>query len=360
MKTHLPILVVNACLLLTLNGRLAAQDGPAPDNPETHAPPGLIQTAPPRHMDFVVSLPWIGRVESRRQVTVTALESGEVTKVGAEDQSAVRAGDPLFTLGGSEIQNRLDQLQERAKALRERVAVAEDLLDRKKRAAEQQLATAADLDAARASWLETRSELDATTQSLHSLRSRLQILAPIDGTFTQRKVSAGQVVGKGEALADIIDSDSLRIVARMFPDPDTDLDGRAVIVRADTGTTVTARVVHQVPQRTSLGETVVWIEGDAIEGRFLPGEPVRGNVVLDVRKDSLAVPRAALLYDENEKPLVYVEDAKRYRPIPVTTGATDGEWVEIESGLTGREQVLTHGAYEIHHRDFNRVFKVND
>lgn len=320
----------------------------------------LIATATPRRMNFSVAARWVGAVQSVNRVTVPALEAGRVISVQAKDQDPVRKGDRLFTLGGPAIDTRAAALQTSIKVLRQRLAVAKDTLEHRRHALEQKLATQSEVDAARAALLEIQSNLDSTTQSLHALELQTHILAPIDGIFTGRKVSTGQDVAAGTPLADIVDPNNLRIVARVFSSGNVSFEGKPATVELDDATTLSARVVRVLPERTSFGETLVWIGGAAIDRQLKPGQGVQGTILLGVHSNALAVPRNALVYEDDRTPMVFVKEGNEYRQRRVKTGRTSGDWVEIRSGLTGAEQVVTRGAYELHYRDFNKLFKPAD
>lgn len=322
---------------------------------KTQGRPNLIQTAAPQRRDFQVTVPWIGRVESGDTVEIRTLEAGKIVSVEADDETKVNEGAPLFVLGGAKIDSRLVSLRGNVKSLRERLALAEQIVRHKQQAVRQRLSTLDEYDAAKASADRLREELTAATQELRRLEDGSRIQAPIGGTFTRRTVNVGQEVGKGEILAKIIAPGHIRIAATLFPAEGTPLEGRPARISTESGGTLSGVVTKIVAERTPAGGTTVWIEGSDIARELKPGETASGDISLATHKAALALPRSALVYDEHETPFVYVKDKTGYRKQRVRLGVESNGWVEIVSGVTERSDVAVQGAYELFYRDFSKT-----
>lgn len=67
--------------------------------------------------------------------------------------------------------------------------------------------------------------------------------------------------------------------------------------------------------------------------------PDGGNAVL--------IPVSALVED-NGRQLVFVQYENFYEPVPVTTGATQGELIEVTEGLSVGEQLVTQGSLSLY------------
>ena len=72
------------------------------------------------------------------------------------------------------------------------------------------------------------------------------------------------------------------------------------------------------------------------------------------------MPRGALVYDAQETPYVFVQRGRDMVQQRVRTGLTSKGWIEILTGLSDTDQVVTQGAYELFYRNFNQVYKVAD
>lgn len=62
---------------------------------------------------------------------------------------------------------------------------------------------------------------------------------------------------------------------------------------------------------------------------------------------AVLIPITALV-EADEKQLVFVQYENFYEPVPVTTGATQGERIEITSGLSVGEQLVTQGSLSLY------------
>ncbi len=323
-------------------------------------PLDLIKTAVPQHKDFPVTTPCIGRVESRQSLTIVALEAGTIISVDAEDETIVEKDSPLFALGGSRVEGRLVPLRGKVASLRQQVDLSKETVARKQQAVDQRLSSVDELDAAKAALTRLQMELETATQELQSLQGVTHIRAPVKGIFTGRRISIAQEVEKGDVLAEMIVPEQVRVVATLFPPGDISLQGRPVMIHTASGEGLSGLVSKILPQHTSAGATIVWIESDDINQQLKPGEIASGDVLLATHTDSLALPQNAVVYDEQETPWVFLKDGQGYRQQRVQTRLSSNGWIEIVSGVTDKDEVVIQGAYELFYRDFNKVYKVAD
>jgi multidrug efflux pump subunit AcrA (membrane-fusion protein) len=174
---------------------------------------------------------------------------------------------------------------------------------------------------------------------------------------------AGQVVSTEAQDGAITKKVDLRIVATLSPPADIPLEGRTAIIYSTKGETIPGIVVKVIPQRTLTGVTFVWtiwIEGDAINRQMKLGETVSGEIPLLVRNKVFALPAEAIVRDEQEQPLVFLNVAGGYRKQLVKTGLTSAGWVEVVSGIPEGAEVVVQGAYELFYKDFSKIYKVAD
>jgi multidrug efflux pump subunit AcrA (membrane-fusion protein) len=169
----------------------------------------------------------------------------------------------------------------------------------------------------------------------------------------------GQAVQAGQVLGEIIDPNHLRIVASLFPPAGVVLQGREATVRVSGTEPVVGTVGQVLPQASSTGATLVWIEGPQINRQLRPGQSVAGMVTVESRK-SLAVPESAVVYGPREQPYVFVQQQDRYERREVRIGLTQDGWVEIRAGAQTEELVVVKGAYELLHREFSSQYRVED
>jgi len=339
--------------LLTDRGDGAVSAGKGPQ-------PVLIETSRPSHRDFRLSAGWIGRVESRHLVKVVAPEEGRVVSVDAADESLVRKGARLFTIGGPRINSRLAYLREMGASLRQRLSISEARVKRKREAVNQRFSSRDELEAAEDALARIQADLSKVRHDLQLLEDLIRIRSPIRGVFTRRRVTVGQDVAKGVILGYVTDPAHLRIVATLFSGSAVPLHGKTAIIHTAAGGEVTGKITGVLPERSPAGGTIVWIEGSEVNHHLKAGETVSGEVILETRHAALAIPRSAIVYGRDQKQYVFVRRGRGYRKQEVHTGLGSGGWLEVVSGVTGDDEVVTKGAYELFHRDFNKTYRVPD
>jgi multidrug efflux pump subunit AcrA (membrane-fusion protein) len=226
----------------------------------------------------------------------------------------------------------------------------------------------------------------AMTTTAMTISDYRNIRAPFAGTLTKRYVSPGQYVSPTTAIASVVQIDKVRLQANVA---DTHLSGIRV------GAPVTARfskdptlVLHAVvtsvspladqDSRTATVEAIV----PNYDHRLLPGDAVTMEIAASGESDVITVPAAAIVQKDGmsaiwiaqtkagtgktlytctmhpqiirDKPglcpicsmkLVPMKSGgnKQARLVMVRTGATDGDRIQILSGLQDGAEVITQG-----------------
>lgn len=351
-------------LFLACASPLHAATGLSTSNPQAltsvTAEANLITTARPLRRDFVLTIPWMGEVESQQKVHLTALEAGRVVSISAADGDPVVQGREIMRVGGPLVQSRLSALHASLAAARERLELAQQRVSHKRQAVTEKVAAIDELLQVQDALAQRQADLTAALEAQKAFTARLSLQAPIAGVLTRRQVSVGQDVDPGTILATVLDPTRLRIEATVFLGETAKLQGRTARIVLDDKAPLPGTVTHVLPDRTPTGGTQVWITGDAINQALRPGQGVRGTLRLDTHTAALAVPRSALVYDEREIPYVFIKQDQRYIQQQVQTGLTAEDWVEILTGLEPLDDVVTQGAYELFYRTFSHTFNVAD
>lgn len=322
--------------------------------------PEFIKTAKPLRMNFDLKAHWIGKSEAKQKITILSLEEGSIISVDANDETMIKMGAKLFRLSGPVIETKLATAKEKVSSLQKRLSIAQNTVARKREAVNEKIFSLDELDSAKAAFENVKSEFETAKEQLQMLQDAACITAPISGIFTGRKVGVGQTVAKDQKLADIIVPEQARIVATIFADEISGLEGRRVTFDTSDGKSLSGAVTKVLPESTSAGGSVVWIEGKEIDERIKPGRNLSGRATAAVHQNVLAVPTSAIIYDENDTPYVFVKRGAEYEKTKVQTGFISNGWVEIVSGVTESDEIVIEGAYELYYRDFNKSYKVPD
>ncbi len=320
----------------------------------------LIGTAHPAKRTFKRKVSWVGTVESQASIELTALVAGRVKIIDARDQHPVKMGQSVMRLGGPQIEDTRVGLTARIKSLQTQIRLAGEILVRLKENLKTRLTTKDQVAAAQEAKLRLETQLREARLNLKTLKRQSHITAPINGIFTNRRVSVGQDVAAGQVIGDVVDTDRLRVKASLFLPRDLELQGREASIRLNENQTVTGIVRQVLPLASSTGAVTVWLEGPQIDAQLRPGQTVGGEIVAESRSGVLAVPESAIVYDARDQPFLFVGKDGTYERLGVQTGMAQDGWVEILSGLREDQLVVVRGAYELFYRKFNEQFKVQD
>jgi RND family efflux transporter MFP subunit len=173
--------------------------------------------------------------------------------------------------------------------------------------------------------------------------------APIAGVVDAFTAQPGDVIAPGTLVMRIADPKAL--YARLGLEPEDTVrvkSGQAVSFSPLNGRAPAAdgritEVDARVDPTTRLASAVGQPEASLT---LVPGSSVRGRIVIDAHPDAITVPRAAVLYSEDQ-PFVFIAAAGKAHRRPVTTGLADDTQIEIVKGLKAGESVIVGGNYEL-------------
>ena len=314
-----------------------------------------------------VKLP--AELEPWEQVALHARVTGFVESIEVDRGSVVKKGDLLARLSAPEMKSQrieaeakvLGVAAQRAEASAKRVA-AESLLERLKQAAKTpgavaendvvQAAQALDAAQAQCDALE-RAEAAARSQvdTLKELEAYLELRAPFAGVVTARHVHPGALASPtSEPLLELEQVARLRLTVAV---PETDVAGISVGARVEFSvpaqpgkkfTAVIARAARSLDAKTR----TMAVEADVTNaaGALAPG--MYAEVVWPVKRASagLFVPATAVV-TTTEKVFVIRVRQGLAEWVPVTKGAKDGDWVEVQGKLSAGDVVVKRGSDEI-------------
>ena len=264
-----------------------------------------------------------GTFTYKEEETVTAQVSGEVSSIRVSEGDQVSSGQPLIVLTSDDLD---DSLQSASESLRNAEISLENQYE----------------------------NLDDYT-----------ITSPIQGTIVDKNYNAGETTEANEVLCTIYDLSYLTMTLSVDELDISDIEvGQTVTIVADAVEDQTYEgVVTKVSVAgTSSGSATTYpvtIRIDETDG-LLPGMSVDATIELGSAEDVLAIPASAL--NRGDTVLVTADspsaanavtgqteetaeapassaapegesEEQQYVSVPVTTGITDGDYIEITSGL---------------------------
>ncbi len=273
-------------------------------------------------------------LDARSDAQVVAKTSGIAQRVLAEEGQHVRAGQLLVQLDSGQQELRVQQTAAEVGKLSRNLARSEQL-------ATQKMVSANDVDQLRFDLQNARAALNLAKLDL----SYTRVTAPIPGVIAQRMIKPGNLVQISTPIFRIVDTDRLEATLNV---PERNLDvikpGLPVTLGVDAlpGKTFNGSIARISPVVDSGSGTFRVVCAFSSGGLLQPGMFGRIAIVFDQRANALAIPRTALLEDDAQPAVFTVRNGKAMR-VPVKTGYTEGEWVEVREGLSAGDPVVTAG-----------------
>lgn len=204
----------------------------------------------------------------------------------------------------------------------------------------------ADLEAANAKLAVAKSE---HAQAI-TMAGYLKLLAPFDGVITSRSVDAGHYVqpagSDNRPLLTISNSNRLRINIDIpeseaaFVDSGISGDTVDILIPSDPNRSIVGRVTRTSSILDSQSRCLpIQVELDNAEHKLIAGAFVQVKVLLQEKKDVLALPVGAIVKKNDEVHCCLIVDGKiEFRPIKLGLKVADD--IEVVSGLDGTETVV--------------------
>ena len=303
----------------------------------------------------------LGTAQAFYTVKVTARVDGQLDTVAFKEGQTLKKGQVLAHIDPRPFKAALDlALAQRAKdeAL---LANTKADMDRYMLLAPQDLASKQTVDTQRAAVAQGNATLKGDDAAIENARTQLSyttIVAPIDGRTGIRLVDPGNIV-HGADTTGIVVMTQIQPISVMFTLPEDEvprmteaLDHGAVSVVAlarDNGTILDEGTValldNQIDQTT--GTIRVKATFPNAHQRLWPGEFVTARVLVQMHKQALTIPAAALQRGPDGM-FAYVIDRNStvsVRALKVTL--LDESTVIIDSGLAAGERVVTSNLYRL-------------
>ena len=323
-----------ACVLLLIACQQGDDVGDEQEEDE-EAPPVPVETNVPIRGDIFATYTGTAPIEAFAEADVIAKVDGEVRELHVEEGDMVNKNQTLATLDGDRLRLELSESQARLKKMQQDFQRNRELQEKDLISEGDFEKIQYDLEALEASYNLARLELDYT-----------QIRAPISGVVSERYLKLGNTIKTGEPVFRVTSLDPL--VAYMHI-PEREFRqiaaGQPVHIEVDAlnGVPVVAAITRVSPiVDPDTGTFKITIELTGTDLGIKPGMFGRMNIVYDKHENVLQVPRSAIIETASDTSVFVVEDEIGIRKAVETGFSSDG-MVEITSGLTDGENVITVG-----------------
>lgn len=290
----------------------------------------------------------LGTLENYEEGYITSKGSGRVTELWLQENDYIAAGQVIGYLTSDSVTNALKSAQSSVKTSQIDLNDAYTKLE--------QLVIDNDTYSLDSSIQSASISLDNARISLEDAQDTLEnytITAPIDGTIIVKNNKAGDKLeqnsnSSSEPMAIIYDMSLLKVQLSIDESDIQDIQvGQSVKITADA---VEGEFTGEVTKvgingTSENGVTIYPVDITLTEyGELLPGMNVDCVIEVESAADVLAVPSEAIqrgnrVYVKGEKTEENDKAPDGYYSVSVTTGATDGTYIEIKEGLEEGQEV---------------------
>jgi membrane fusion protein, heavy metal efflux system len=323
-----------------------------------------LKIVPAKQSSWSATVRTTGTVDWDNDHTTQAITqvSGPIARIVADTGTHVKVGDPLLYVASPDITNAISVYRK----AKNRFDLAQHSLDRNRDLFAHKAIAQRDMEAAEADYNDAATDLQTSLQALKifgvaqteiseaerqnvAIRPELAMRAPLAGTVVQKMVLPGQFIQAGTTAAFVITNTSTVWVQGHVYDKDlrTVHVGDKVDVRNQSFPEAFHGVITYIGDvidpatRTTSVRIVTQNAGGLLKKDLFVDLVIHDKT----SKDVLAVPTAAVLYDEENFPFVYLEVGQgRFAQHTVKIGGQQGDETEIVDGLKPGDRVVSQGS----------------
>ena len=301
---------------------------------------GVI-VASARMAEFADRIEALGTTRANETVRLSTTVTGKIREINFDDGQEVAAGDVLVVF---------DTAEEEAQLKAAQAVLAERRLafDRSRQLEREQYATTAQLEERRAAMQEAEAQIEAIKARIADRTIR----APFSGLVGLRNISVGALVAPGDLITTL---DDLSVIKLDFTVAATYLPA----LRPGLPIVAKASAFENEPFSGELKSVGTQVDpvSRAVMARALVPNPdgiLRPGLLMTVElfknpRQALVVPEGALIPRGRSNTVLVVDEAAGGKAVQreVVIGARRPGEVEILSGLSEGETVITHGTMSV-------------
>jgi len=367
MKKSKKYLIIGIVILLAIIGFIFW--------PKNNASSIMLATTQVKTGDLTTTVTATGTVEPITLVEIGTQVSGVISKIYVDFNSEVKAGQVIAELDKRLLASELETAQANLQSRKVELQQEERNYNRYKELWNRQAISKSDWENAETTYQTAKLAVTSSQAAVLKAQTNLgyaTIYATIDGVVVSRAVEEGQTVAASFSTPTLFtianDLTKMRVIANVDEAdigqveegqsvqftvdayPDDVFDGKVVQVRLEATTTsnvVTYEVVIDAPNphlKLKPGLTanvnIYTMKEDNV--LMIPAKALRFNPDPEILKGikGLVISSDIPVLNNGEK-IVWTESGNNLLPKVITTGLSDGINIQIKSGLTEGEKVVT-------------------
>jgi len=279
-----------------------------------------------------------GTLLANEEVDIVSKVSGKVTGVFFKEGSVVKKGALLVKIYDEDLQAQLKRAEIQEKMLsekveRQRVLLAKDAVSRE-------------------AFDQLQTDYNVILADINLLKVRIaetEVRSPFDGTIGFRFVSEGTYVQPSVKIAHLIDYSQMKLE---FAIPEKyvsqDLMGKRISFNAQGYTDEFFATVYAIDYRVDEATRTIGLRAryDNRNKKLVPGMFADLVLITDEKNNAIQIPSEAVVPDMNEK-RVWIYKNGKATLVPVVAGTRTETMVEILSGISAGDTVITGGLMQL-------------
>jgi HlyD family secretion protein/macrolide-specific efflux system membrane fusion protein len=322
--------------------------------------PSLITTV--KRNDLSIEVLETGKVQPREKVEIKSKVAGQVLKVFVDAGDKVKKGQLLLQLDPTDYERDVAKCEADVAAAKNALEFSELSLDRRQKGLEARGVAQMDVDTAAADVRAKKVAVQTATVAYNAASDRLRythIVAPMDGTITERGIQPGEVVTpgvqatfEGKALLTVADLSTLLVKADLNQIDVAKVKlGQKVSVTLDAlpGKAYEASITKIAPASITPKDKqvdVFPVEATLTKSdtAIKPGMTADVRIHIEKKEHVLSLPIEAVVKENGKQfvsKVVPAENGKQKTDkVEVAVGARNDREIEIASGIKEGDKVM--------------------
>ncbi len=298
---------------------------------------------------FTTTVNNTGRLIPFEETEIRSGVNGHIFRIHFKEGQMVRRGDLLVEIDHRSWDARKRGLESRLAAATAELKRRESLLAFEGISVAEYEQTAAEV-----------GNLKAQIEELEVMIDLSQIRAPFDGRIGFRDFSIGAYISQGALITRLVQNNKLKVVFSVSATYISVLqkDHNISITSSSNGKTAEAKVYAIDPVvNPQSGSIELRAYLDNRNGEFVPGDFVQVNIDMEQNDNAILIPAEAVISELDNQFVFIVKYGIATRKV-ITTGSRTSEKVQVTSGLTAGDKVITTGLMVIKEGDRIEISRI--
>src|SRR5689334_13019928 len=317
---------------------------------EQAVPTVAVQLPTGRALNPTIDLP--GRLEAYSRAPIFARVSGYLKSWNADIGAKVKAGDVIAEIEAPDLDQQLLQAKADLVSQQSSARLSEATLNRRKTLLASNFVSMQEIDERTADLNNKKAAVksgQANVERLEALAGYKKITVPFDGVVTSRDTDVGALInaggGSGPAMFVVSDISKLRVYVNVPQNyvPAVRIGAKATLTMPEYPNRTFAATVEASSQSVDVGSgtTRMQLGLDNAGGELMPGGYASVRLSLDRDAVPLHIPSSALIFNKDGLRVATVGPDDKVLFKTVTIARDLGREIELASGLTADDRVIT-------------------